>query len=128
MFLEMPTKQYLIAGIFHIFDRLLLISSHRIPPIIYSAETSWLLKIEFPNKPLGYVHILIAYILLVENSMMIKSKILNSYHEKLKNRKKIREIWLKKRAYQLKAKNHFSSIYTFFHDSIFISWSLMKLW
>ena len=77
MCLEMPTSQYLITGNLHIFDRLLLISSHRIPLIVYSEETrfflvpesSWLPKIEFPNKPLGYVHISIAYKLLVENSL-----------------------------------------------------------
>ena len=35
----MPTRQYYIAGDFHISHRSFMISSHRIPPIVFSLET-----------------------------------------------------------------------------------------
>ena len=39
MSLEMPNSQCWIAGDFPIFDRLLMISSHRIQPIVFGVET-----------------------------------------------------------------------------------------
>ena len=39
MSLGMPTSQCQIAGDFPIFDRVLMISSHRIQPIVFGVET-----------------------------------------------------------------------------------------
>ena len=72
----MPTRQYKIARDFHIFDRSLMISPHRLPPVVFSVETRIFFspdkllsayKLIFQNsKPLCYVYILIEYILRVQ--------------------------------------------------------------
>ena len=58
----MQTSQYEIAGYFHNFDRSLMISPPRIPPIVFSIET----RIFFSQEKL---YILIEYILRVQISL-----------------------------------------------------------